>query len=266
MLHYVAEILVMFQRTQLTCGGSMQHARDMDAVRNDMSGDARPRSPSRTKALLASPTYPALLQGLEVIIEIEAKRKLCPKERQELDDMIRLVADLYYNVPLRLSELHAFLNGLRGLAAPLARAIEILEANREGFINLLGRHAVVGDANSVQEAISTIRKQEVSRYEIFLSIAREIAACTGRLPQKRDRKQAPKSDDLKTMVGLLALYWKQMTGKRITQDWQDRIPLTSATQFVHAVVGFIDVEALNKLPYVTRLVAEAQGIPRDRED
>jgi hypothetical protein len=206
------------------------------------------RPPSRTDALLASADYQPLLQGLEGVIEAEAKRKLCSRERQELEDMIRLVADLYYTVPLAISEWQSSINRLAEIGEPLTRVIEILEDER------------CRDWVEAPLRRQRLDRQAVpARLEELLIGLKEIAR---RVPSRRSAKRGvgkpSKSGDLEKIVELLGCYWKKTTGKRLSRNWHGREPVNPAMRFVHSIIGFIDPKRLDELPAVTRTVVEAQ--------
>ncbi len=212
-------------------------------------------SVSRTDELLASADYQPLLQNLKKIVEAGAQRKLFPGQHQGLEEIIRIVADLYYVVPPGVAKYLSFITRIAEIGAPLTRVIEILEDERCRdwvLLCLEGR------------GLQRLNRQEVpARYEGLLVDLHKIA-CRVPPPRiaKRGRGKPKKSDDLEKIVELLGLYWKETTGKPMTRNWHRREPINPAMMFVHAVIGFIDAKRLDELPTVTRTVAEAK---RDKQ-
>jgi hypothetical protein len=235
---------VYFQWLPLTAGSSTRHTCDMDL------STARP--PSRTDALLAGTHYQPLLQRLKEIIETEAKRKLCSKERRELEDMIRLVAVLYYDVPLAISEGRSLLNHISELAEPLMRVIERLEDEQFRDWVFLCVEAPLGPQRLDRQAVP-------ARFENLLIDLRKIARRVPLRPSaKRGVGKPSKSGDLEKIVELLGFYWEKKTGKCLTRDWHGHEPVNPAMMFVHSMIDFIDAARLGELPTVTRTVVEAK--------
>jgi hypothetical protein len=85
----------------------------MDAVRDEVLAGARP--------VLEGSAYAALFDRLEAIIQTKIKRELRPQERQDLHDMIRLVATLYCVFPKGLSKVQRLLDWVRRLDGSLAQ-------------------------------------------------------------------------------------------------------------------------------------------------
>jgi hypothetical protein len=57
-------------------------------------------------------------------------------------------------------------------------------------------------------------------------------------------------------VERLAAYWEFATGLKFTQSWHNRVPQTSGTEFIYAVLEFIDPHSLRHLPKMTEKVVQ----------
>jgi len=203
-----------------------------------------------TEALLASP---ALLQKLEAIVEKQIKRKLCERERQDLEGTIRAVAGLYYVAGPGLAKFFSWFDSFRGFHGSLAQIIAKLEQEPEWAV-----HCLKDPLGSHRLDEQTAKLQYANILVGLRKIARRVPAPAS---AKRDRGKPPKSGDFEKIVELLAIYWKQTTGKPITRNWYRHEPANAAMRFIHTAIGFIDADRLNELPHVTRTIVEAQ---RDR--
>jgi hypothetical protein len=204
---------------------------------------------------LASADYKPLLQGLEKIVKTQTNKTFRPVDRELMEFTIRSAIMLYDG--LNFSADLAARSTLHDLAVPLARVIDILEheANYDNIFVALGAPAMLAMSPD-QRAV----KQAIARYENLLDDLHKLARGVPPPPAKRGKGKPAKANDLLAVVDVLAPYWERATGKRFTQDWHKGAPVTPATQFVHAVVCFIDPKRLPGLPKVTeRIVAERRA-------
>ena len=167
-----------------------------------------------------------------------------------------------YERRLHLSDRASGFN-LHEIASPLAVVIQTLAnwSNREEVIIALGapetwrispHQLSTGDPSLIDRAYE--------RYETLMHDLREIARNVPASPPRRGRGRPPKSGDLYAVVDILAEYWERTTGEAFKQDWERGEPLTPATEFVHAVVAFLDPPRLEALPKVTeRIVTERRA-------
>ena len=91
-------------------------------------------------------------------------------------------------------------------------------------------------------------------YEALLEGLRKIARSINP-PAKRSRGR-PSRYDLRMFVERLADYWEYATGLEFTQFWHDGVPQTDGTQFVYAVLEFVDPGSLPHLPNMTEVVVK----------
>jgi hypothetical protein len=68
------------------------------------------------------------------------------------------------------------------------------------------------------------------------------------LPPKKRPRGRPTNKNLYDLVQRLANYWELTTGDQFTQNWLKGKPIPLATQFVYAVVHFVDPKSLGSLP------------------
>jgi hypothetical protein len=212
-------------------------------------GGRKRRTSTRTEALLAGADFEPLLDSLEKHVAAAATRSFGPVDRQVLRSIIVEAAMMYEGTRYFADE--ASRCTLHELAEPLARVIQLLEhdANRDDVFVALGAPAALAlspDQRAVEEA--------VARYEILLRDLDKIARAVPQPPAKPGPGKPSRTMDLHALVERLADYWERATGQRFTQHWLKGAPLTPATEFVHAVVRFIDAERLGALPKVTERI------------
>jgi hypothetical protein len=212
-----------------------------------------PAGPTRTEALLASADFEPLLDRLEKFVADEARKTFRPPDREVLRSIISMHAMAYEGSRFMTDEVSQ--RTLHQLAAPLARVIELLqfEANLSDVLVALGAPvmlAISPDQRSVEQA--------VARYVALLRDLDKIARAVPS-PPTRGRGRPPRKN-LREMVERLADYWLSATGKQFSQHWHKGEPVNRATQFVHAVVNFIDSESLVALPKVTEKVVTKRRV------
>jgi hypothetical protein len=184
-----------------------------------------------------------LLQRLEVIIERETHKELCPEKRRVIEDMIGTLADTYrIDFAAELTKVETFSDRLAELTAPLPRQIEMLEDEQ---VRAWAIHGLGG-----------LRLDERQYEDLLLGLRKLARRAPPPRPSTKRRGRPPKFDSLETVVLWLVRLWRKMTGKRATRNWHGREPANHAMMFVHAVVGFIDAKRLDDLPAVTRKVLE----------
>ncbi len=163
-----------------------------------------------------------------------------------LDELRSTVAEaiLWYDAE-RYTAFDVSRRNLHEIGEPLTRVIELLKNTYNQpdiFFALAGNR----DRHSINLELA------LERYEALLRDLDKIALAVPS-PCRRERRRPPKIA-LRLLVGHLANYWVCATGKRFTQDWENGEPLTSATEFVRAVVRFVDPKSLPALPNVTEWV------------
>ncbi len=205
------------------------------------------------EALSASANLEPLLDRLETLITATAAGKsFRPVDRQVLMSIV-VEAALIYDGTRYLAD-EASRCTFHELGEPLARVIESLkhDANRDSVFVALGAPATLAlspDQRAVEEA--------VARYDVLLGDLDKIARAVPEPPAKRGPGR-PARKDLLALVAHLANYWERATGECITQLWSKDEPISSAAQFIHAVVLFIDPQGLRSVPEMMEQIIKAR--------